>query len=90
MRGWLIQLRGLTLMAVQGAWACFDEFNRIDVEVLSVVAQQLLTLQNALKARCPVFGAAQMQSSPLRSGVPAHSARADKHLLAGGPTQAKL
>jgi dynein heavy chain len=57
-------------LAQAGAWAYFDEFNLINSEVLSVIAEQVFSVQTAVAARGQTFKfAGQMFPLNPRVGV---------------------
>ena len=36
-------------LAASGAWVCFDEFNRLEINVLSIISQLIIIIQKAKK-----------------------------------------
>ncbi|CAL6052399.1 Dynein_heavy chain [Hexamita inflata] len=42
-------------LSLSGSWGCFDEFNRISIEVLSVVAMQVKSVLDAIRAKKEYF-----------------------------------
>jgi dynein heavy chain len=42
-------------LSLSGSWGCFDEFNRISIEVLSVVAMQVKSVLDAIRAKKEFF-----------------------------------
>ncbi|KAF6038528.1 hypothetical protein EB796_003169 [Bugula neritina] len=86
-------------LAQTGAWGCFDEFNRINIEVLSVVAQQILSILSALAAGstrfviCWAYGVtrqSQVMFRPISMVVPDSNLIAEIILFGEGFNNTKL
>lgn len=53
-------------LATSGAWVVFDEFNRMDPNVLSLISQVIITIQNAIRTQSPhvIFDTDKMDMKP--------------------------
>lgn len=56
-------------LSMEGAFSCFDEFNRILVDTLSVISQQILTIQNAVRAKAKFFQFGDRDNVPINTRV---------------------
>ena len=42
-------------LAANGTWVCFDEFNRLEINVLSIISQLIVALSNAKHEEAPTI-----------------------------------